>query len=276
MFYDNYKANNRVVRIRKNNLASESQNSMLEKKRYSEWEYDDIDEGGDDQGGDNHQSDDTKDNPDGGGDDTKKNVPEVKDDDVIFELPDGTKVTRKEGRDGYMRQQDYTRKTQELSSKQKEDEAKARKMVENPEYYPAEDVKTAEYFLKILKSKYGIITKEEFDAEIEKRDMHDKISKQFDSVDKYAEELGIKKPERLKLIDHMKENQIHSPLAAFKDLYEDYIFQAKLKKANAGNKKYDTERKGEKPPVKGKDDTRKTMSEFLDDELEKIDTVEQK
>lgn len=276
MFYDNYKANNRVVRIRKNNLASESQNSMLEKKRYSEWEYDEIDEGGDDQGGDNHQSDDTKDNPDGGGDDTKKNVPEVKDDDVIFELPDGTKVTRKEARDGYMRHQDYTRKTQELSQKEKEQMTKSQKIVENPEDYPAEDVKTAEYFLKILKSKYGIITKEEFDAEIEKRDMHDKISKQFDSVDKYAEELGIKKPERLKLIDHMKENQIHSPLAAFKDLYEDDIFQAKLKKANAGNKKYDTERKGEKPPVKGKDDTRKTMSEFLDDELEKIDTVEQK
>jgi hypothetical protein len=176
---------------------------------------------------------------------------------------------------GYMRQSDYTRKTQELASKARSEQQaeldKARQVIENKDEYPEEDVKAAEYFIKIAKDKFGLLTKQEFDEIKRAEENRARLEGQLQEVDKLSEKYGVKAPDKDELINYMKENQVYNAVTAFKAMKEDEIFEARLKKAREGKKFYDTEKKTEKYGKGDKDKKKMSMDEFLDSELENMD-----
>ena len=234
---------------------------MQKEKRYSDWEYDEDIET------------DEQPEEDSSGDEGEGGAPEKKPEKV--KLDDGTEVDIDELKKGYMRQSDYTKKTQELASKSKSEQQaeldKAKQVVENKDEYPEEDVKAAEYFIQIAKDKFGLMTKQEFD-EIKRADENKtRLDNQLQEVSELSEKYGVKAPDKEELISYMKENQVYNAVTAFKAMKEDDIFEARLKKTKEGKKSYDTEKKGEKYGKGKKDKKKMSMDEYLDSELEEMD-----
>lgn len=228
-------------------------------KRYSKWEYEEPAEPADPV--------DPADNPEGG-----DNPPAVTDDTEVE--VEGEKVTLAELKKGFMRQSDYTKKTQELSEKEKsmQETAQARKVVENPDDYPEADVKAAEYFLKILKGKFGLMTREEYDKEVEKKEAVDNLNKEFKKAAREVAKMdGMPEFDEEKCMDHMRKSGIHNPMAAWKDLH-DAEYRAYILKQGTGDKGYKTEKKGEKQePVKKEfDNSREGQEAYLQEELNKM------
>jgi hypothetical protein len=81
-------------------------------------EADDDEDAPDEEGEADEPDDEEEESEDDGDDDDDE--PSRLDDDAAFELPDGTTVKGSELRDGYLRQADYTRKTQELAARRGE------------------------------------------------------------------------------------------------------------------------------------------------------------
>lgn len=275
---------------------------MKKKKRFSPWEFDEIvneepanedpkpteeaysdedfdkdlddvmgDEGKEELGDDPNTPEKPDASPDDGEDPNDAPNDELSDDDVVFKLDDGTEVTRKEASEGYMRQSDYTKKTQELSElKNKSDEEKAKEISENPEKYSKEDVETAEYFMKILKDKHGLMTKEDYDAEVAKEKATKELENNFSEAEKYVKDLKIKPPTREELVDYMKKNEVYNPVHAIKLMKQDDIIQSKI--ANTGRKKTFKTETPAKPSNKVKDAKDMSDDDFVNDLLDNMET----
>jgi hypothetical protein len=71
-------------------------------------------------------------------DEDEESEPLALEDDVAVRLPDGTELTGRELREGYLRQQDYTQKTQKVSDAYKKMESWYNQRVQNPNGWIAE------------------------------------------------------------------------------------------------------------------------------------------
>jgi hypothetical protein len=196
------------------------------------------------------------------------------DDDTEIEV-DGEKVTLAELRKGYLRQSDYTRKMQSLSAKEKEEVIdKSKEVIENKTDYPEEDVKAAEYFLKIGKEKFGLLTREEVDAEKEAEKQRTEVESEFQNAEKTVstEFKGLPAFNRQEIAEYMKDTGIYNPLVAYKDKYESEIRDYIIKQSK-GTKSYKTDKGGKKiEPVEKKVDLRtsKGHRDFIESEIDKL------
>jgi len=201
---------------------------------------------------------------------------------------DGKKetITLGELRKGYMRQSDYTKKTQELkenvesSSPEEKKEAvtNAQEVVDNPQNFSSEDVETARTLLKIVKGsglakEFGLMTKEEFESEKAKEKQIAEVGKKFDSADSEVKKMkGMPAFNEGEIIEHMQATGIHDPLAAYLNKY-DSQYRNYIIKQSKGDSSYKSDKGGKKPePNKKEIDVRtdEGQTAFLSDELQKM------
>lgn len=231
-----------------------------EEKGYSQWEYEEEIEPVDPNKDPDNQDPNKDDDP---------SKTSVSDDTAVEIEVDGKKetVTLGELRSGYMRQSDYTRKTQELAEKLKnatpaekqEIERKANEVVDNPDEFTPEDVKAAEILLNIGKKKFGLMTREEYDAEETKKKQVSEFGTRLDSAKTKVSEMTVSYSDNgktvkfsmpawdeEKVLNHMQETGIHDPYAAYLNMhdaqYRDFII-----KQSKGSTSYKSDKGGAKP-----------------------------
>jgi len=249
-----------------------------EEKKYSKWEYE---EEKPDQDEDDPNKDPNANPDDPNGDDPSK--ASVSDDTAVEIEVDGKKETvlLSELKSGYMRQSDYTRKTQELAEKlktatpaqQQQTVNKAQEVVDNPDEFSPEDVKAAEILLSIGKKKFGLMTREEYDAEEAKKKQVAEFGTRLDSAkSKVSEMKGMPAWDEEKVLSHMQETGIHDAYAAYLNMndaaYRDFI----IKQAK-GDTSYKSDKGGKKvePNDKPVDvRTEEGHRSFLSDEIKKL------
>lgn len=251
---------------------------MIKENDFSEWEFEEKDEEEQDEDEKEQDEEEGSDDPDhsdksGDGDDPNKKS-QVMDDDAEVEV-DGEKVKLSELKKGYMRQADYTKKTQELSQKEKQEIVeKSKEVIENKDEFPEADVKAAEYFLKIAKSKFGLITREEYDAEKN----HEKLVNEFenkmdDAREKASEMKGMPNFEDVAVMKYMQDHNIHDPFVAYKDM-NDAEYRNFIISSSKGSKGYKPAKgSGDKPEEKEKKfnvHTEEGHRAFLEAEIEKM------
>lgn len=195
-------------------------------------------------------------------------------------------MTAKELSEGYMRQSDYTRKSQEVAEKLKgatpaeKQEAKkdAQEIVNNPENFPAEDVETAKHLLKIIKGtgiakEFGLMTKEDFEAEKVKEKQVAEFGSRIKSAE--TEIKGMKGMPAFKedeILEHMQATGIHDPKSAYLNKYDAQYRDFIIKQAK-GDSSYQSDKGGKKkePEEKVIDiRTDEGHRNFLADEIKKI------
>lgn len=225
---------------------------MLKENRYSEYEYEEEEEGFDDP----EEQDNDDDDSTGGGEAGNKGSNQNDE----IELDDGTKVSQDELKKGYMRQADYTRKTQEI--------AKQKKGEQDPEggdgksKYPKEDVEAAKYFAKIAKDELGLMTKEDFERER----AIDSLEKNINTTIATAKKDGIKL-NKDELIGKMKEQNL-PPDVAYRELKREELMEIAIKKSK-GSTKYSSDKGGKPKPTKKDYDvsTQDGLEKFALDQL---------
>jgi hypothetical protein len=223
--------------------------------------------------------------------------PENKDDQMSDDTPitittkDGKQetVTLEELRSGYMRQSDYTRKSQEIAEMKKQFQGasqeekkevtnKAQEVIDNPENYSDEDVETARTLLKIVKAKgiakeFGFITQEELQAEKEKEKRVQQVNNQFKEAESKVKEMkGMPKFDDDEVLEHMEKTGIHNPFVAYKDLHDSQYRNYIIKQAK-GDTSYKSDKGGRKPEPKAKEidvRTEEGHRSFLSDEIKKL------
>jgi hypothetical protein len=223
--------------------------------------------------------------------------PEEKKDQLLDDTPitittkDGQQetVTLEELRNGYMRQSDYTRKSQEVAEIKKQLQGaspeqkrevtdKAQEIISNPENFSDQDVETARTLLRIVKAKglakeFGFITQEELQAEKEKEKRVQQVNNQFNEAKSKAKEMkGMPSFNEDDVLEHMEKTGIHNPYVAYLNLndskYRDYI----IKQAK-GDSSYRSDKGGKKPEPKAKEidiRTEEGHRSFLADEIRKL------
>lgn len=256
---------------------------MEEQKKYSPWEYEEDPEKVEDP---NKDPDNQDPNPD---EDPNKNPKDDYSDDTPVKVRiDGqvVEMTAGELAKGYMRQSDYTRKTQELSEKiknaspeeKKEITAKANDIVENPENFSSEDVNTAKYLLKVIKStglskEFGLMTREDFEAEKAKEKQVAEFSTKLDSAkDKVSKMKGMPPFDEEAVLNHMQETGIHEPYAAYINM-NDAQYRNFIIKQSKGDTSYQSDKGGKKiEPIDKPVDVRTEEGHrsFLADEIAKL------
>jgi hypothetical protein len=253
---------------------------MSKDKKYSKWEYEEEQEEkqGEESDEEKLQRESAEAQAAKEAEEAAKKTAELDNAEVEVDI-DGKKekFTVAELKKGYLRQADYTKKTQELSEmSKKEKEAaveKAKKVVENPEEFPDADVKAAEYLIKIAKKKFGLMTRDEYEAEEGKKKAVSEFQSKLDSASSEIKKMkGMPEFNEDEIINHMQKTGIHNPLAAYKDLHEAAYIDFKIKLAK-GDKGYHSEKKGEKIEPK-KDEfnvrTDKGHRDYLMEELGKM------
>ena len=268
---------------------------MEEFKKYSPWEYEEQEEqDGEDP---NKDPDVTPDDPNKEDEDPEKNPKDDYSDDTPYKVKiDGkiVEMTAGELAKGYMRQSDYTRKTQDLKKlpekEQKVEIEKAKDIVENPENFKPEDIATAEYLLKIAKStgiakKLGLMTREDYDAEESKKKMVSKFNSELDSTKTEVSKMTFSYQENGKsvkfsmppfnedeIIDYMQESGIHNAKAAYLQKYDAQYRDFIIKQAK-GSTSYKSDKGGKKvePNDKPLDvRTEEGHRSFLSEEIKKL------
>ena len=274
---------------------------MKEKeKKYSKWEYEEVDEDQDDQ----DPNKDPNANPDGTEDeDPSKTEDDYSDDTPVKVKIDGkiVEMTAKELAEGYMRQSDYTRKSQEVAemrkqiqnatpAEKKEVTEKAEEIIANPENFSKEDVETARTLLKIVKSsglakEFGLMTREDFEAEEARKKQVQEFGTKLDSAKTEVSKMAVSYQENGKtvkfsmpawdedaVLNYMQESGIHDPLAAYLRMndaqYRDFI----IKQAK-GNSSYKSDKGGKKIEPNDKPINVRTEEghrNFLADEIAKL------
>lgn len=274
---------------------------MKEKeKKYSKWEYEEVDEDQDDQ----DPNKDPNANPDGTEDeDPSKTEDDYSDDTPVKVKIDGkiVEMTAKELAEGYMRQSDYTRKSQEVAemrkqiqnatpAEKKEVTEKAEEIIANPENFSKEDVETARTLLKIVKSsglakEFGLMTREDFEAEEARKKQVQEFGTKLDSAKTEVSKMAVTYQENGKtvkfsmpawdedaVLNYMQESGIHDPLAAYLRMndaqYRDFI----IKQAK-GNSSYKSDKGGKKIEPNDKPINVRTEEghrNFLADEIAKL------
>lgn len=256
---------------KKNMQTEEERIAALVDEEHSEEEEEKDDEEQDDDDESDHSKEESEEEEDD--EDNSKNKSDINDDAEVE--VDGVKLTLGELKKGYLRQSDYTRKMQSLSAREKEEVIdKSKDVVENKDDYPEEDVKAAEYFLKIGKEKFGLLTREEVEAEKQAERQRTEVENEFQNAEKTVETefKGLPKFNRQEIAEHMKENGIYNPLVAYKDKYESEIRDYIIKQSK-GSKSYKTDKGGKKiEPVDKKPNlsTAKGHRDFIAEEIDKL------
>jgi len=207
-------------------------------------------------------------------------------------------MTAKELSEGYMRHSDYTRKTQDLAEKmkdatpaeKKEVETKANEIVENPEKFSDDDVNTAKYLLKVIKQtgiakEFGLLTREELDAEKAKEKQVAEFSSNLDSAKTDVSKMTVSYQENgktvkfampawdeEKVLNHMQETGIMNAKAAYLNLY-DAEYRSFIIKQSKGSTSYQSDKGGKKvDPQEKVVDTRTEEGHrsFIADKLAKL------
>ena len=218
----------------------------------------------------------------------KDEKPAVGDDTEVEIEVDGKKekFTLAELKKGYLRQSDYTKKMQDLSKEKKTEIInKATDVIENKDEFPEEDVKAAEYFLKIAKAKFGLMTRDELEAEKSKEsavaDFQKRMTTATEEVTKmvFKDDKGVEhkmpKFDEDEIIDWMKETGIHNPLAAYKDKYESEL-QDFIIKRSKGSTSYRSDKTGKKPAPTKKEHNVRTQEGHRDFIGDLIDEMSEK
>ena len=244
---------------------------MEKEKNLSSWEYEKEEEEESEEEQDDNQSEEDQDYNHSSDDGEDEDADEkTLSDDATVEV-NGEEITLGELKKGYMRQSDYTKKTQELSKKEKGDvQRKSEEIVDNPDEYPEADVKAAKYLLGILKKEGEIVTRDD----LEKERQIDKIESDMKAAaKKFGRIKELPKFDEGEIIQHMQETGIRNPEKAYKDLYEDEWFDYKVKQAKK-SKSYMTEKRGEKIQKNKKEykEGEEGDREYLLDEIRKIKT----
>lgn len=241
---------------------------------YSNWEYEEENEPVDPNKDPDNQDPNKDDDP---------SKTSVSDDTAIEIEVDGKKETvlLSELKSGYMRQSDYTRKTQELAEKLKtatpaekqEIVNKANEVVDNPDEFNPEDVKAAEILLNIGRKKFGLMTREELEAEKAKEKQVAEFGNRIDAAKtKVSEMKGMPAFYEDKVLNHMQETRILDPYAAYLNMndaqYRDYII-----KKSKGDTSYKSDKGGAKvEPIDKPVDVRTEEGHrsFLSEEIAKM------
>ena len=258
-----------------------------QEKKYSEWEYEEEKE---------QENQDPNADPDNTPDpneeeDDSQNESSLSDDTAVEIEVDGKKetVTLGELRSGYMRQSDYTRKSQEVAEMRKQLESaspkekkeateKAQEVIENPGNYSKEDVETARTLLNIVKGtglakEFGLMTREEFESEKAKEKQVAEFGTKLDSAKTEVGKMkGMPAFNEEEVLDYMQETGIHDPLAAYlrkhDAQYRDYI----IKQAK-GDTSYKSDKGGKKVEPNEKQVNVRTEEghrNYLADEIKKL------
>lgn len=263
-----------------------------EEKKYSSWEYE---EETPDQGDDpNKDPNANQEDPNGDGDDPNKES-SVSDDTPVEIEVDGKKetVTLGELRNGYMRQSDYTRKTQELAEKlktatpaqQQQTVNRAQEVVDNPDEFSPEDVKAAEILLSIGKKKFGLMTRDEYEAEETKKKQVSEFGAKLDLAKTEASKMEVSYQENgktvkfsmpawdeEKVLNYMQETGIHDPMAAYLRMNDAQYREFIIKQAK-GTTSYKSDKGGKKPEPNDKPvdvRTEEGHRSFLSEELRRM------
>jgi len=268
---------------------------MEELKKYSPWEYEEQEE--QDEEDPNKDPNATPNDPNKQDEDPEKKPEDDYSDDTPVKVKINGKIvemTAGELAAGYMRQSDYTRKTQDLKKlpekEQKKEIEKAKDIMENPENFKSEDIATAEYLLKIAKStgiakKLGLMTREDYDAEESKKKMFSEFSSKLDSAKTEVSKMTVSYQENGKtvkfsmpawnedeILDYMQKTGINDPVAAYlrkhDAQYRDFI----IKQAK-GSTSYKSDKGGKKiePNDKPLDvRTEEGYRSYLSDEIKKL------
>lgn len=232
---------------------------LTNKGRYSEYEYEEEEE--EDYFSDDPNVDTGGEDDKGGDGDTppaKNNIPEE------IELDDGTKITIDELKKGYMRQSDYTRKTQELANLRKGNQPTGKDEEGGSGKYPKEDVEAAKYFAKIAKDELGLMTKEEFERERAIDQLEENIEKTIATAKKDG--ISVKRDE---LITYMQKHNL-PPDVAFREMKRDELMAKAIEKANKKKQGYFADTGTGKPkPSKKKYDvsTQEGLEQYALDQL---------
>jgi hypothetical protein len=268
---------------------------MEEFKKYSPWEYEEQE--GEEQDDPEKNPDGTPKDPNAEDKDPEKNPEDDYSDDTPVKVKiDGkiVEMTAGELAAGYMRQSDYTRKTQDLKKlpekEQKEEIEKAKDIVDNPENFKPEDIATAEYLLKIAKStgiakKLGLMTREDYDAEESKKKMVSEFSSKLDSAKTEVGKMTVSYQENGKtvkfsmpawnedeILNFMQESGINDPVAAYLRKYDAQYRDFIIKQAK-GTTSYKSDKGGKKiePNDKPLDvRTEEGHRSFLSEEIKKL------
>jgi hypothetical protein len=178
---------------------------------------------------------------------------------------------------GYMRHSDYTRKTQEISQMSKGDQKKeiekAQEVIDNKDEFPEDDIKTAEYILKIAKSKFGLMTREDYEAEETKKKTVSEFSNKIETAKTEIGKMkGMPAFDEDEVIEFMKESGIHDPYAAYlrkhDAQYRDFII-----KQSKGDTSYKSDKGGKKvEPIQKEVNVRTDEGHrsFLADEIKNL------
>jgi hypothetical protein len=259
-----------------------------EERKYSPWEYDEqeeeeqpeLDENGNPKDPNAEEEEPNKNLEDDYSDDTPV---KVKIDGKIVEMTAGELAS------GYMRQSDYTRKSQEVAEikkslnnaspeEKKEVTEKAKEIIDNPGNFSKEDVDTARTLLQIVKGtglakEFGLMTKEEFEAEKQREKQVAEFGSKIDTAKTEVGKMkGMPAFNEEEIIDFMQESGIHDPMAAYlrkhDAQYRDFIIkQAKgdtSYKSDKGGKKIEPNEK----PINVR--TEEGHRSFLADEIKKL------
>lgn len=272
---------------------------MEVEKKYSPYEYDE--EKQEDEEQPELNEDGTPKDPNAEDEDPdKKTEDEFADDAPVKVKIDGKIVTMtaKELSEGYMRHSDYTRKTQDLAEKmknatpaeKKEVETKANEIVDNPEKFTDDDVNTAKYLLKVIKGtgiakEFGLLTREELDAEKAKEKQVAEFSQNLDSAKTDVSKMTVSYQENGKtvkfsmpawdeeaVLNHMQETGIMNPKAAYLNMH-DAEYRNFIIKQSKGDTSYRSDKGGKKvEPQEKVVDTRTDEGHrsFIADELAKL------
>ena len=262
---------------------------MHKVRKYSPWEYDEEQE----------EEEQTDTNPDGTPKDPNadeeehnKNLEDDYSDDTPVKVKiDGkiVEMTAGELASGYMRQSDYTRKSQEVAemrkqiqnaspTEKKEVTEKAQEIIDNPGNFSKEDVETARTLLQIIKGtglakEFGLMTKEEFEAEKQREKQVAEFGNKIDSAKTEVVKMkGMPAFNEEEIIDFMQESGIHDPMAAYlrkhDAQYRDFI----IKQAK-GDTSYKSDKGGKKvEPIQKEVNVRTDEGHrsFLADEIAKL------
>lgn len=273
---------------------------MEENKKYSEWEYEEEQ--------DQDDQDPNKDpnaNPDDSGDeDPNKNPKDDYSDDTPVKVKINGQVvemTAKELSEGYMRQSDYTRKSQEVAEmkkslgnaspeEKKEIIDKSKEVIDNPDNFSKEDVDTARTLLKIVKGsglakEFGLMTREDFEAEEQKKKTVSEFSSKLDTAKAEVGKMSVSYQDNGKtvkftmpawdedaVLNYMQETGIHDPMAAYLRMNDAQYREFIIKQAK-GTTSYKSDKGGKKPEPNDKTiDVRTTEGHrsFLADEIRKL------
>ena len=172
---------------------------------------------------------------------------------------------------------DYTKKSQELAElKRSQDEKEGKQQEEKKEEFDPDDEKVADDLFKIIKSKYGLVTKQEVEEKQEMEKIHQNFAKLEET---YNGKDGMPKFKADDMIAYMRENQYPPHLAevAFRNRFHKELLATEVAKINGKKGGYSTDFDKAKPRMvkrESKMETKQDVEDYILQELKKLGASE--